>query len=324
MPAQNTENDPDFDNFDDGENTDVVLPGPEDDDNGLEIDIVDDTPERDQNARPLNREVAEPTDDELASYSEKTRKRINELTHARHDERRRREQLEREHQAALELVNRARQENAQLRKTLTDGAKQFGEISLKAAEDKLTAARERLRKANEAFDVEAISEAQEELTDAKLELARAKSFRPESVQPPEDVVQTAAKAPVQGLDPKTQEWVTNNRWFTDPEHVAEASYALGLHNKLVQSGYDPRTDEYFTELDTRLKARFPELYDARKGAPQADKPRQQSRQTSSAVAPVTRTPAGKQRVTLTQSEVALCRKLGITPQQYAAELVKGD
>jgi hypothetical protein len=325
MGTRNQDFDPDFDNMDD--DTSVLLPGPGDDDAddaSVEIDIVDDTPERDRNARPMDREVAEPTDEELASYGDKTRKRINELTHARHDERRKRETLEREHQAALAFMERTRRENEQLRKTLDEGAKQFGAMSVQAAETQLESARDQLRKASEAFDTEEIIKAQEALTDAKLELGRAKSFKAPTVQVTEDVVQTGqGSAPATPLHPKTQQWLDKNRWFTDKEHAPEASYALGLHNQLVQSGYDPRSDEYFTELDTRMKNSFPKLYSGRTAGAQDTTERRQSPNAGSVVAPVTRTAAGKQRVVLTQAQVALCKKLNITPQQYAAEIAKG-
>lgn len=319
MPRTNEDFDLDFDNTDD-----VELPGPEDDGTSLEIDVVDDTPERDRNARPLERELVEPTEEELASYGDKTRKRINELTHARHDERRKREALEREHQAALAFMDRTRRENEQLRQTLNEGAKQFGDMTVQAAETQLEAAREQLRKASDAFDTEAMIKAQEALTDAKIELGRAKTFKAPSVQPAEDGVQTdQGSVQPAALHPKTQQWLDKNPWFTSKDHAPEASYALGLHNQLVQSGYDPRSDEYFAELDARMQNSFPRLYARRAaGAPDTANSRQ-TPPAGSVVAPVTRTAAGKQRVVLTQAQVALCKKLNITPQQYAAEIAKG-
>jgi len=320
MPRTNDDFDLDFDSPDD----DLLLPEPEGDDTSVEIEVVDDTPERDRNARPLERELVEPTEEELASYGDKTRKRINELTHARHDERRKREALEREHQAALAFMERTRRENEQLRQTLNEGAKQFGDMTVQAAEAQLETAREQLRKASEAFDTEGIIKAQEALTDAKIELGRAKTFKAPSVQPAEVGVQTdQGSVQPAALHPKTQQWLDKNPWFTSRDHAPEASYALGLHNQLVQSGYDPRSDEYFAELDARMQSSFPKLYARRAaGAPDTANSRQ-TPPAGSVVAPVTRTAAGKQRVVLTQAQVALCKKLNITPQQYAAELAKG-
>lgn len=306
----------DFDSFDDTpeDGLEVNL----EDGGAIEVDVVDDTPARDKNARPLAKQVDEPTDDELAQYSDKVQRRIKDLTHARHDERRRREQLEREQQEAISALRRTQAENNRLKQIVQDGSKQFGEMSVTAAEAKLEEARRKLREANESFDIDAMTKAQEDLADAKDAMREAKNFRAPVVQRDEDVVQTPTS---QSLDPKTSAWMGRNRWFTAPEHVAATSYALGLDKELRDSGYDPRTDEYFEQVDARMKKRFPELYSSDgDGADGTRQQRPSGRERVSAVAPAVRT-TSKRRLTLTASQVALCTKLGITPQQYAAELI---
>lgn len=336
MPSPNDRDMNDFDSFDTDTTDDVALPGAAGDDGevqlstgaDIDVDVVDDVPERDRNARPMQRPVEEPTDDELAQYSQGVQRRIKDLTHARHDERRKREALEREHQASVQLVRAMQAENARLAKIVQDGSKQFGEMSAAAADAKLADARRALKEANESFDTDKIVAAQEQLAEALHVSREAKNFKLPVVQSQEDVVQTATSQPTASaaqLDPKTSAWMQKNRWFTAPEHVAATSYALGLDKELRDSGYDPRTDEYFEQVDARMKKRFPELYSGEsQTADDARSQRPQQRDRGSAVAPAVRT-TSKRRVTLSASQVALCTKLGITPQQYAAELIaSGD
>lgn len=292
-------------------------------DNDIEVDVVDDTPPRDRNARPLEREVNEPSDEELAQYSQGVQRRIKELTHARHDERRKREQLEREHNAAQQLLLAMQAENKRLQQFVQEGSKQFGEMSVAAAEAKLKEARRKLTEANESFDVAKITEAQEELATALAEVREAKNFKPPVVQNDDSVVQmpqTQSPPARPPLHPKTQAWMDRNRWFTSPEHVAATTYALGLDQELRKDGYDPRTDDYYEQVDARMKQRFPELYSQGRTTDDTRSQRSAPRDTGSAVAPAVRT-TSKRRVTLSASQIALCEKLGITPQQYAAELI---
>lgn len=326
----------DFDAFD--EDVDSALPGFGDgaiqdvplgkpaagaNDSDIEVDVVDDTPPRDRNARPLDREVSEPSDEELAQYSQSVQRRINDLTHARHDERRKREQLEREHNAAQQMLQALQTENQRLRGVVQDGSKQFGEMSVAAAEAKLKEARRQLTEANESFDVAKITEAQEALANALADVREAKNFKPPVVQNDESVVQTpqTQSPPARPqLHPKTQAWMDRNSWFTSPDHVAATTYALGLDQELRKNGYDPRTDDYYEQVDARMKQRFPELYGQDRSTDDQRTQRPAPREPGATVAPAVRT-TSKRRVTLSASQIALCQKLGITPQQYAAELI---
>lgn len=314
------EYDPDFDDITTGEDQDggditIDLPGPREDD--LELEIVDDTPAADRKARALDREVAEPTDEELASYGQNARKRIGELTHARHDERRKREALERENTATLDMARRLQEENAQLRKLYTEGSTEYTKATVSAVEAEVKTALEKLRKANETLDPEEITQAQEALTDAKIKLVQAKNFKPPVVPEAQDVVQTRSAANPAPADPKLSSWMESNKWFTAPEHVAETSFALGLHQELVQKGYVAGSDPYYEQIDARMKKVFPGLYSKTGAVEDEPTPR---RKATSPVAAVERTQSGKRRVTITQSQLEVCRKLGITPQQYAAQL----
>lgn len=295
----------------------VETPAPETD--GIEIEIEDDTPPKDRGRKPLDREVADPTDEELEAYSEKVKSRIAELTHARHDERRAREALARE-KAELERV--ARQlltENQSLKQTVHTGQETLLTTAKAKAETDLEAARRELKAAHEAFDTDAIVAAQEKLSTAMLRLEQVRNFKPAPLQEQPVVVQPAQQEP-QAVRPdeKALRWQAKNQWFGQPGFEEYTSYALGLHQKLVQSGVDPRSDDYFTKVDGRMKSAFPELF-----GKQDEQPRQEesTRRPATVVAPATRAvSAGKIR--LTASQVAVAKKLGITPQQYAVQLAK--
>lgn len=281
-----------------------------------EVEIIDDTPERDRGRKPLDREVAEPTDDELQSYSEGVKKRIKELTHARHDERRKAEALTRE-KLELERIARAMmEENTRLKSYVQTGEQEYTKAVMAVAEQELSAAKKRYKEAYESGDADLILEAQEALTDAKMKLERTKSFKPSS-QAATEVVQTAQTEPRPQIDDKTLRWQAKNQWFGAQGYEEITSFALGLHQKLVNSGVDPRSDDYFEQIDARIHATFPDVF-GKKPKATADGG---SKKPSTVVAPATRS-SSTRKIQLTTTQVALAKKLGITPQQYAAELAK--
>jgi hypothetical protein len=278
----------------------------------VEIEIVDDTPEKDRGRKPLDRNVDDPTDDEIENYSDKVKVRIKELTHARHDERRAKEAVLRER---VELENFAQQlinENKSLKQYANNGAQQFAETIQHVAGTELEMARRNLKAAQEAFDTDAMIAAQEALTDAKLKLASANNFKPTPLQVDDNQVQMPQPAPraVQP-DDKTLRWQAKNQWFGAPGNEELTSFSLGLHQKLVNSGVDPRSDEYFERIDARMKATFPDVFG---GA---------TRRPASVVAPAGRS-TGTKRVQMTATQMALAKKFGLTPQQYAEQVAKLD
>ena len=228
------------------------------DDGDVEVEVIDDTPIQDRGRRPLDREVEDPTDDEIENYSDKVKGRIKELTHARHDERRAKESTMREKQELERLAQQLINENKQLKQYVSNGTEQYGHMAKNAAEAELEKARRQYKDAQEAFDTDAIIAAQEAMTDAKWKLEQAKSFRPPPLQTEEYEVQTRQSAPEQAQpDEKTLRWQAKNQWFGANGFEEVTSYALGLHQKLVNNGVDPRTDEYFDQINDRVKSKFP-------------------------------------------------------------------
>jgi hypothetical protein len=288
----------------------------------VEIEIVDDTPERDRGRKPLDREVADPTDDELDTYTEGVKKRLKELTHARHDERRAKEALAREKAELERLAQAMVDENKRLKQYVQTGTEQYMTMAQQATEAKLEKARRDLKAAQEAFDTDAIIAAQEALAEAKWESQSAKNMRAPALQQPQEDVQSYQPQPQQvRADEKTLRWQAKNQWFGSDGFEEVTSYALGLHQKLVNNGVDPRTDEYFEQIDARVKSKFPEVFG------DEDKPRSQGSQAApakkptSVVAPASRS-TGRKKVELTPTQMALIKKYNLDPQKYAQEVLK--
>lgn len=286
--------------------------------NEVEIEVVSDIPEKDRGRRPLDREVADPSDKELEAYSDNIKKRIQELTHARHDERRAKEATLREKQELERMAQALFEENRKLKHQYNEGAKQYAETASSAAELLLENARKKLKAAHEAFDTDGIVAAQEELAEAKLKVQQAHYTRQVALQPQEEVVQPVQQVSQQPqVDEKTLRWQARNQWFGANGYEDMTSYSLGLHQKLVNSGVDPRSDEYFEQIDARLRSVFPDFF----GSAEKSTPVGNSKRPATVVAPGMRS-SGVKKVQLTETQVALARKFGLTPQQYAAEIAK--
>jgi len=295
---------------------DVNVTEQEDD---VEIEVIDDTPEKDRGRRPLDREVEDPTDDEIETYTRGAQDRIKELTHARHDERRAKEALAREKQELERLAQQMLEENKRLKQYVSTGTEQYTQMAKTAADAELEKARRDYKAAQEAFDTDAILAAQEALLEAKMKVEQTKNFRPPPLQTQETVVQPRHQEPQQvRADEKTLRWQAKNQWFGSNGFEEITSFALGLHQKLVNSGVDPSTDEYFEQIDARVKSTFPEMFGGSE-----DRPRNGNapRKPAAVAAPATRS-SGAKKIQLTTTQLALAKKFGLTPQQYAAQVAK--
>ena len=287
----------------------------------FKVEVVDDTPEEDRGRKPLPREMIDELDkDDLEEYSDKVKKRISQARKAYHDERREKERYSREREEALQFAQRAYEENKLLKQRLGTGEKVFIHEVTKAATTELTSAKEKLKQAYETGDAEQIADAQELLTDAKLKMKEIERFQP-SLQDTESGVQTThqAQAPQNSYTPdqKAEAWRDKNRWFGVDEEMT--ALALGLHEKLVRSGVDPRSDDYYRRVDMTMRKRFPENFSDDDLETQEE--RSSSRRNSTVVAPATRSTAPRQ-VRISASEAAIAKRLGLTPEAYAREKLK--
>jgi hypothetical protein len=293
----------------------------------LQIEIVDDTPEADRGRTPMPKELVDELEkDDLEEYSEKVQKRLKQMKKVWHDERREKERSIREKDEALRVAQQAYEENKRLKERLGRGEKVLAEEVTKAATNDLATAKDKLRQAYEAGDAAQIADAQEALTDAKIKLQDYKKFKP-SVQEPQTSVQQPqqTQAPAQVTDTKAEAWRQKNTWFGADEEMT--ALALGLHEKLVRSGVDPRSDDYYRRVDTTMRKRFPEAFEDEPTQTQEEvketkdsKPAPRAK-AANVVAPATRSTAPRQ-VRLTPTQVAIARRLGLSNEAYAKEMMK--
>jgi hypothetical protein len=289
----------------------------------FEVKIEDDTPPEDRGRKPLPKEIVDELDkDDLEEYSEKVKKRLGQMKKVWHDERRAKEAVSREKEEALKFAQAQMEENRRLKQRLGTGEKAYIQEVTKAATNELNTAKDRLKQAYDSGDSEKITDAQEALTDAKLRLKDYERFQPSLQDEPERVQPTQQVTTPQPADQKAENWKAKNTWFGDDEEMT--ALALGLHEKLVRSGVDPRSDDYYRRIDETMRKRFPESFNEGEAdeAPQTREAEKPSRtKPANIVAPVTRGTAPRQ-VRLTSSQVALAKKLGISNEQYAREIMK--
>jgi len=290
-------------------------------DGETDIDIVieDDTPERDRRAQPLNREVEDPTDEEIEQYSKSVQARIKELTHARHDERRAKESLAREKAELERLAHSALEENRKLKQYVQSGEASFAETLKEKAEAELEMARRNYKVAADSYDADTMLDAQEKLTEAKLKLEAAKNFRPTPLQSDLNNVTIESQVPqAPRLDERTLRWQAKNQWFGSPGYEEMTAFALGLHQKLVSTGYDPRTEEYFERVDSRIKQVFPEVFRS-ENEPSRSEP---TKKPATVVASATRSTGAKKQVKLTATAKRIADKFGLSYEEYANQALK--
>ena len=295
----------------------------------VEYVVEDDTPNEDKNAKPLPDEVKEELEkDNLMDYSNKVKMRLEQMKKAWHDERRVKEAAEREREEAIRFAQQVSQENKRLKSTLSEGEKQYVSTMQSAAETEVEMAKRAYRDAYDSGDPDRIVEAQQKLTEASLKQDRAKNFKP-SLQIEEDDVQTYQQATQTQespkIDPLTSKWLDRNSWYGPDEEMT--ALALGTHARLEKQfgkGYIG-TEEYFKRIDETMRKRFPENFSEEvevETQAGGDKPSQRTEAKSApVVAPATRSTASK-RIVLKTSQIAIAKKLGLTPEQYAREMQK--
>lgn len=284
---------------------------------GPEIEVVDDTPKADR-GRKASEPPADVTDEELEDYSEKVRKRIQHFSKGYHDERRAKEAAERERQEAADLAKRILEENNKLKADVLKNQEALLEQAKKNAEAELLGAQARYKQAYESGDADAVVAAQQQVTNATVKSDRLANFKLPPLQETQNTVQQeeTQSAPAE-MDPKLREWTTTNTWFGSDDEMT--SFALGLHNKLVKEGVNPSSDDYYQRIDARMRQVFPDNFEDTDQ--QIEEEDLQPQRTSNVVAPATRSTAPK-KIRLTQTQLTLAKRLGLTPEQYALQVAK--
>jgi hypothetical protein len=294
---------------------------PEDEE--FEIEIVDDTPEPDQgkSKRPVDAEPDLPEEDEIASYSDKVQKRIKKLKYEFHEERRAKEAALRENQEAVTLARKLIEERNHLSERLSMGEQAVIEQAKKRVQAQLEQVERDYRNAYEAGDTDNVLSAQKNITRLTLEQQQIDGYRasvPQRIEP--DQVQMRPNAPPEP-DEKAKTWLRSNPWFGQEEEMS--GYAYGVHERLIKrENITPLTDEYYNRIDAAMRHRFPEYFDE-EGGQEVDLRSQSAPRRTPVVAPARRVSASAPRkVSLTATQVALAKRLGLTPEQYAASMVK--
>jgi len=281
------------------------------DDEEYEVEVVDDTPKADRNRKPSD-PPEDITDDELEDYSEKVRKRIQHFSKGYHDERRAKEVAFREREELERLSQQLVEENKKLKSNVNKNQTALLEQAKRSAVTDLESAKKQYKEAYEAGDSDGVLNAQESLTNAKIKAERLNNFKLPALQEDETNVKTATETtpPPVEVDKRAQAWQDANGWFN--QDVEMTSYALGLHNKLVnEEGINPRSDEYYERIDSRMRQLFPENFEGE----EVEKPKKRS----NVVAPATRSTSPR-KIRLTQTQYQLSKRLGLTPEQYAKQV----
>jgi hypothetical protein len=277
------------------------------DEEDYEVEVVDDTPKADRNRKP-SEPPNDVTDEELEEYSDKVRKRIQHFSKGYHDERRAKEEALRERQELERLAQQLVEENKKLKGNVNKNQTALLDQAKKNAAVETEAAKRAYKEAYESGDSDAVLNAQERLTNAKLKSDRLANFKLPALQETETPVQRPVEqtAPAVQVDQRAADWQKANKWFGADDEMT--SLALGLHNKLVKQGVSPQSDEYYETINSRMRQVFPDNFEEA-----------EPKRKAQVVAPATRSTAPR-KVTLTRTQVQIAKRLGLTPEQYARQV----
>lgn len=290
--------------------------GGEEDKPDFEVEVVDDDIDpRDKNRVPMPKEIVEDLDrDELDQYDDEVKQRLVQMRKVYHDERREKESAQREQKEAIEATNRLLAENKRIKEMLATGEKEYVAAVKTTVEMELEKAKSEYREAYESGETDRMMDAQQKITETTMKLDRVNNFKLPPLQ--EDKFEVQREQQYQSVpkpDVKVQAWQERNTWFGQDEEMTAA--ALGLHEKLKRQGVQIGSDEYYATLDKTIRKRFPENFGEEESFKETPK------RTSTVVAPATRSTNAK-KVRLSTSQVALAKKLGLTPEQYVREVIK--
>lgn len=300
------------------------------DPNAFEIDVVDDTPDDDK-GRPNAKRFTADDDEDLSGYADKTRKRIERLKFETHSERRQREQAERERDEAVSFARQRDAEIADLRKRLENGGAALASSMVAEREAKLADAERRLSSAHADGDSNAIAAATKDMSTASAELAQIKARAPrpaaEGERQPERQAEQPQRQQQSDIAPQVLDWISHNRaWFNKDR--SKTQVAIGISRAVEAEGIRPADPEYTREVDKRMKQMYPDHKSFNSDDDQDDGEKRAPRRTyggePTGRVQEERETSNPRRITLTQTELAIAKRLGVTPQAYAAEKAKRE
>jgi len=271
-------------------------------DTSSEVEVVEEKQEE---------EEPESKEEELEQYSKSVQTRINKLTHRYREE-------EAQRKAAVDFAAEVKKQNDELRQRLESLDQSYvGEFDTRI-KSQADAAKQAYQKAYDEGDAEGMFEAQKNISrlaldEAQLEQARKRQERAsvakeEATNAPASQQQAQQPAPP---DPKAEAWASNNEWFGTDQPMTYA--AFGVHRQLIEDeGFDPTSDEYYNELDKRIRAEFPQKFKETKRNDSG--PRVASAESSASKAPSGK---GRRTVKLTPSQIAIAKRLNVPLEEYA-------
>lgn len=247
--------------------------------------------------------------DDLSEYSESVKKRISKLTSKFREE-------ERQRNEAIKFAESVKKQNEELKAKLDKLDNTYvGEFDTRIQSQSI-AAKEAYRKAAEENDVDAMYEASQNIARIAMEEARLndlKTRREEQKKQPQvdEVQQPQVQQPQARPDPKAEEWARKNTWFGQDQTMTYA--AFGLHKQLIEDeGFDATSDEYYNELDNRIRSEFPHKF--QEAQKKSNSPRVASAGTT---ASKSSSPKGRRTVKLTASQIAIAKRLNVPLEEYA-------
>ena len=273
----------------------------------IEVEQVSEekTPEK------VEEKKAEP--DELKEYSDGVQKRIAKLT-------RKMREAERQKEEAVAYAQSIKTKNDEMEGRISKMDTSYVSEFESRVKTGLAAAKLALKNAIESQDVEAQIAAQQQLAALTMDEARVNSLKVANEQKPkaqerEVNINPQQRAPQQQSDPRAEDWASRNSWFGNDSAMTYT--AFDIHKKLVeQEGYDPKSDEYYTEVDKRIRLEFPHKFDKIEGSTtERAKPAQ-----NVASARRSASTGRKKTVKLTPSQVAIAKRLGVPLEDYAKQL----
>ena len=254
-------------------------------------------------------EKSEEKKDELKEYSEGVQKRIAKLT-------RKMREAERQKEEAIAYAESIKKDKETVEGRLSKLDKTYVSEFESRVKTNLAAAKLALKTAIESQDIEAQVAAQEQIANLTMDAARLSSMKNREEAPKKEVnINTQRTDRKPATDPKAEEWAANNSWFGNDSAMTYT--AFDIHKKLVEEeGYDPKTDEYYTEVDKRIRLEFPHKFDKVESKPtERAKPAQ-----NVASAKRSASTGRKKTVKLTPSQVAIAKRLGVPLEDYAKQL----
>ncbi len=293
------------------EGVEVEVEVKEEESSKTEIPVVTEEVKEEEPA-PVETTEAETTEDELETYSTKVQNRIKKLTEKYRKE-------ERDREEAVRMAQQLLGENQQLKNRMQNLDKGYLTEYGTRLDSEVINAKRLYKEAYEAGDADKMMEAQEAMSKMSIEQERLRIAKQRSEQVEveqgqaqgQPAPQQAAQqqAPVPKPDPKAEAWAEKNEWFGSDEVMTYA--AFGIHRKLVEEeGIDPSAEEYYTEVDRRMRVEFPHKFQAKKSG---------GAQVAPAGASATRSTAktGRRSVKLSPSQIAMAKRLNVPLEEYA-------